>query len=80
MEITRQGPFQLNVFHWHIVDAQSFPVELSDEPTILMSQYGAYGPSQIYSRDDIIDIVKYANLKGNGELRETIESNVKLQR
>ena len=58
------------------MDAQSFPVELSDEPTILMSQYGAYGPSQIYSRDDIIDIVKYANLKGNRELPETTERNV----
>ena len=57
--------FQLNVFHWHIVDTQSFPVELSDEPTLLMSQYGAYGPKQIYSREDIVDIVNYANLKGD---------------
>ena len=60
-------PFQLNVFHWHIVDTQSFPVELSDEPTTLMSQYGAYGPAQIYTRDDIVDIVQYANLKGDSE-------------
>ena len=57
--------FQLNVFHWHIVDTQSFPVELSDDPTLLMSQYGAYGPRQIYSREDIVDIVNYANLKGD---------------
>ena len=43
-------------------------MELSGEPTILMSQYGAYGPAQIYSRDDIVDIVKYANLKGDPSL------------
>ena len=47
------------------MDTQSFPVELSDEPTFLMSQYGAYGPAQIYSSDDIVDIVRYANLKGD---------------
>ena len=40
-------------FHWHIVD--SIPVELSDEPTILMFQYGAYGHWAITNLDDIID-------------------------
>ena len=47
-------------------------MELSGEPTILMSQYGAYGPAQIYSRDDIVDIVKYANLKGDPDSKRAL--------
>lgn len=53
------------MFHWHIVDTHSFPVELMDDPINQMTQYGAYGPDSIYTQQDIRDIVAYANKRGN---------------
>jgi hypothetical protein len=34
------------------------------EPIDLMSQYGAYDSSKIYTQDDIKDIVTHANYRG----------------
>ena len=61
------------------MDTHSFPVELSDEPTLLMSQYGAYGQAQIYKREDIIDIVKYANLKGESDDAQSISGSLDME-
>ena len=41
----------------HIVDAQSFPLEVSDYPFLAN---GSYLPSMRYSAQDVSDIVSYA--------------------
>ncbi|KAJ1724727.1 Glucosamine-6-phosphate isomerase (Glucosamine-6-phosphate deaminase) (GNPDA) (GlcN6P deaminase) [Coemansia erecta] len=49
---------KLNVLHWHIVDAQSWPVESKVYPEL--QEKGAYSPDMQYSYDDVDCIVKYA--------------------
>ena len=52
----------MNVFHWHITDSQSFPLHLSSLPDF--SRYGAYSPEQVYTSQDVRDLVTYANDRG----------------
>lgn len=59
------GFAQLNVFHWHVVDSQSFPLEVEAFPEL--SQRGAYDASSVYTVDDVKEIVRYA-----GEVRSSI--------
>lgn len=49
---------QLNTFHWHIVDAQSFPIQIADFPEV--SAKGAYSSKLSYSVKDVQEIVAYA--------------------
>lgn len=49
---------KLNTFHWHIVDSQSFPLEVPDFPEIAAK--GAYSSSEIYSAANVKDIISYA--------------------
>ena len=49
---------QINQFHWHIVDSQSFPLELPGFTDI--AQKAAYSSSSVYSASDVADIVSYA--------------------
>lgn len=53
---------KLNVLHWHITDAQSFPLEIKEYPK--MSQYGSYSPNQIYKMSQIEFVIKYAHQNG----------------
>lgn len=53
---------KLNVFHWHITDAQSFPLEVQRYPQ--MSEYGSYSSDKIYRLADIRSIIEYAKLRG----------------
>lgn len=53
---------KLNTFHWHLSDSQSFPVELPSFPQ--MAQYGAYYQNEVYTANDILDLVEYATLRG----------------
>ncbi|XP_017042042.1 chitooligosaccharidolytic beta-N-acetylglucosaminidase [Drosophila ficusphila] len=53
---------KLNVLHWHVVDTHSFPLEITRVPE--MQRYGAYSSSQTYSRQDALNLVKYARLRG----------------
>lgn len=53
---------KLNTFHWHITDAQSFPLEIPSVP--FFAQYGAYAPEKVYKIADIRNIVRYARIRG----------------
>lgn len=49
---------KINTFHWHIVDSQSFPLEIAEFPEL--AQNGAYSPQEVYSESDVQYIVLYA--------------------
>ena len=53
---------KMNVFHWHITDSHSFPLEIKSIPEL--AEWGSYSKHQIYSQTDIKDIVEYARVRG----------------
>jgi len=52
---------KLNTLHWHIVDAQSWPVESPSWP-LLWS--GAFSPQERYTTDDVAAVVEFARARG----------------
>jgi hexosaminidase len=52
---------KFNVLHWHMVDAQSFPVDTPSAPEIIK---GAYSPSHVYSMSDVEMLTQYAADRG----------------
>ncbi|KAE8140985.1 glycoside hydrolase superfamily [Aspergillus pseudotamarii] len=52
---------KLNVLHWHIDDAQSWPIWVDAYPEMVKD---AYSPHEIYSRNDVRNIVNYARARG----------------
>lgn len=53
---------KLNVFRWHITDAQSWPLEVPALPEL--SEKGAYGPNLVYTPEDVQRVQKYAAARG----------------
>ncbi|KAG8880843.1 N-acetyl-glucosamine-6-phosphate deacetylase, partial [Tulasnella sp. 403] len=49
---------KFNVLHWHVVDSQSFPLEVAAFPEL--SRAGAYDASSVYTVSDVKEIVNYA--------------------
>lgn len=58
---------KLNVLHWHIVDSQSFPLEIPSYPKLWD---GAYSYSERYTIADASEIVSYAQRQGINVLAE----------
>ncbi|KAK1230412.1 Glucosamine-6-phosphate isomerase (Glucosamine-6-phosphate deaminase) (GNPDA) (GlcN6P deaminase) [Marasmius sp. AFHP31] len=59
---------KINTFHWHVVDSQSFPLQI---PGFLeLSEKGAYSPSSVYTQEDVKDIIAYAAARGIDVLAE----------
>ncbi|KAF9203996.1 hypothetical protein BGZ49_005795 [Haplosporangium sp. Z 27] len=52
---------KLNVFHWHITDSQSWPLEIKKHPQMTKD---AYSPREIYTQRDIRDLIKYGRERG----------------
>lgn len=53
---------KLNVFHWHITDTHSFPFYSRRVPQLTL--HGAYSPRQVYTPEDIREIISYAKVRG----------------
>ncbi|GLT87971.1 hypothetical protein SLE2022_060190 [Rubroshorea leprosula] len=56
-----------NVLHWHIVDTQSFPLEIPSYPKLWN---GAYSASERYTIADAAEIVSYAHIRGINVMAE----------
>ncbi|KAL3691583.1 hypothetical protein R1sor_005234 [Riccia sorocarpa] len=52
---------KLNVLHWHIVDTESFPLEIPSYPAMWD---GAYTKAERYTMEDAANIVEYARRRG----------------
>ncbi|KAL9896426.1 chitooligosaccharidolytic beta-N-acetylglucosaminidase-like isoform 1-T2 [Glossina fuscipes fuscipes] len=53
---------KLNTFHWHIIDSQSFPMEIKARPEL--HKLGAYSQRKVYTHRDITEIVEYGRQRG----------------
>ena len=53
---------KFNVLHWHIIDAESFPMVVETYPEL--SAKGAYAPEAIFSPSDVQQVIKEAELRG----------------
>jgi hexosaminidase len=53
---------KFNVFHWHLVEDESFPIELKTFPA--MWKNGAFESDETYSHDDMKAIVERATRYG----------------
>lgn len=46
---------KLNVFHWHITDSHSWPIQIKSHS--YLSDYGAYEDSKFYTAVDISEVM-----------------------
>jgi len=53
--------FKINVLHMHLSDAQSFPMDVPDLPSLAKS---AFYPKAVYSTKDMTDFIAYARNRG----------------
>uniref|UniRef100_A0A6G1SPM8 Beta-hexosaminidase n=2 Tax=Aceria tosichella TaxID=561515 RepID=A0A6G1SPM8_9ACAR len=53
---------KLNVFHWHLVDDQSFPLESKTYPQL--SKLSSFRPNMVYKPEDVRLVIIYAASRG----------------
>ncbi|XP_015782201.1 beta-hexosaminidase subunit beta [Tetranychus urticae] len=53
---------KLNVFHWHLVDDQAFPLESKVFPELTSS--GAYTSKHVYTQEQVQLVIDYARMRG----------------
>lgn len=58
---------KLNVLHWHIIDEESFPLEVPSYPKLWK---GSYTKWERYTLDDARDIVEFAKSRGINVMAE----------
>ncbi|KAL3523769.1 hypothetical protein ACH5RR_016603 [Cinchona calisaya] len=58
---------KLNVFHWHILDEESFPLEVPRYPNLWR---GAYTKWERYTVEDAQEIVSFAKMRGINVMAE----------
>ncbi|KAI3901715.1 hypothetical protein MKW98_021879 [Papaver atlanticum] len=58
---------KLNVLHWHIIDEQSFPLEVPSHPYLWK---GSYTKFERYAVEDAYDIVDFAKMRGINVMAE----------
>ena len=58
---------KMSVLHWHIIDSDSFPLEVPKRPEL--SDYGAIGGK--YSPQEVREIIRYAKIRGVRIIVET---------
>ncbi|XP_027366620.1 beta-hexosaminidase 1-like [Abrus precatorius] len=58
---------KLNVLHWHIIDEQSFPLEVPTYPNLWK---GSYTKWERYTVEDAYDIVHFAKMRGINVMAE----------
>jgi len=61
-QIDAMAYHKFNVFHWHIVDDQSFPFESRIYPSL--TEKGRYSPAHVYRQSDVKAIINHARLRG----------------
>ncbi|KAL0570964.1 Glucosamine-6-phosphate isomerase (Glucosamine-6-phosphate deaminase) (GNPDA) (GlcN6P deaminase) [Marasmius crinis-equi] len=59
---------KMSTFHWHVTDSQSWPLGITEFPEL--AQKGAYSTREIFSPDDVQDVVTYAAQRGIDVLLE----------
>ncbi|GAA5901608.1 hypothetical protein JCM8208_001554 [Rhodotorula glutinis] len=59
---------KLNVFHWHVVDSQSWPLEIPSFPDL--ADLGAFSRDEIYREKDVKRVVDFAASLGIAVLLE----------
>ncbi|RWS29634.1 beta-hexosaminidase subunit alpha-like protein [Leptotrombidium deliense] len=61
---------KMNVFHWHLIDDQSFPFESKQFPNltklvrIILPEEGAYSSKHVYTQRDVKKVIHEARLRG----------------
>ncbi|KAG6665727.1 beta-hexosaminidase 1 [Carya illinoinensis] len=58
---------KLNVLHWHIIDEQSFPLEVPTYPNLWQ---GSYTKWERYTVEDAYEIVNFAKIRGINVMAE----------
>ncbi|KAF9000175.1 glycoside hydrolase [Hymenopellis radicata] len=56
--LTTMSYAKMNMFHWHIVDSQSFPLVVPQFPELAVD--AAYAPELIYNSSDVQEITDFA--------------------
>jgi hexosaminidase len=55
---------RMNTFHWHITDAQSFPLKTKAFPKLAEGAYGGANTTMVYDAADVAQIIAYAKDRG----------------